>query len=138
MASACRWHTESTEPSGKRTWAHTCTETPGAGNNKDNFLNCLLIQRSLHISQCCSSPQLTQKTCSQTHLPSMICLGGKRKKEQRKTIGDVSLKQEYTSSGKTYLKIIIGNEKNVWKEKVFSSGEQIPAKGVKPLVIWHT
>lgn len=68
---------------GKRTWAHTCTESPGAGKNKDNFLNRLLIQGSLHISQCCSSPQLTWKTCSQTHLSLVICLG-ERKKERRK------------------------------------------------------
>jgi len=60
------------------------------------------------------------------------------KKQRRKKTGDSFLEQEYTSPGKTYLKIIIANEKNVWKEKIFSTGEEIHAKGVKPFLTWHT
>lgn len=84
VSSACRWHTESTKPRGKYTWAHApCMETPGAGNNKDNFLNWLLSQSSRHFSQCYSGPQLTWKTCSQTRFPSVICLGAKKKKAKK-------------------------------------------------------
>lgn len=88
VSSACRWHTESTKPGRKYTWAHArCMETPEAGNNKDNFLNWLLSQCSLHFSQCYSGPQLTWKTCSQTRFPSVICLGAKKKKRKERKKG---------------------------------------------------